>query len=155
MVTSIFGKIAVDAAAGGVELNAARWADSKMLSARADIKRARLQRVAIVGFFHADFGELGKLRRKLRGERGGHVLHQNDGSGKFLGEAGRQAHHGCGAAGGCRKNDYGKALVEIRRRALDNGSKAMRGRSGSREMELARLRPGAKLFGQHVLSRPF
>jgi len=63
-----------------------------MLRAGADVEIAWLNHVAGFGFLHANFGELGKLRGELRGKRSWHVLHENYGSGKFLGEARREAH---------------------------------------------------------------
>ena len=106
------GQIAVDAAGSRVELNAARRSDAQVLAAGANVERAGLNGFVGFGFFHANAGELGELRRVLRGERRRHVLHEKNGSGKVAREAGSETHDRCGAAGGGAQNDDGKALIE-------------------------------------------
>src|SRR5256885_4633650 len=87
-----------------------------MLSTRTNVKCSRRDRFVGLCFFHADFGELGELRRVLRSECRGHVLHQNDGSREVACETGSDAHDRCRSARGSRQNDHRKALVTRGRR---------------------------------------
>jgi hypothetical protein len=82
-----------------------------VLAPGADIKVARLQGFAVFRFFHRDFREFRELLRVLGGEGCRHVLDQDDGARKFLGEAGCEAHHGGRPAGRSGQNNNGKALL--------------------------------------------
>src|SRR5438034_741116 len=92
-----------------------------MLSTRTNVKCSRRDRFVGLCFFHADFGELGELRRVLRSECRGHVLHQNDGSREVACETGSDAHDRCRSARGSRQNDHRKALVTRGRRRARTG----------------------------------
>src|ERR1700722_2251508 len=59
------GQIAVDAAGGGVELQASRGRDAHVVSAGANVECAGRERFVGLGFFHADAGEFSELRRIL------------------------------------------------------------------------------------------
>ena len=83
-----------------------------MLTTGTNIKRARLQRFVRLRFFHAYAGEFGELRSVLRGESGGHVLHENDRGWKVAREARGQAHHRRGTARRRGQHDDRKTLIE-------------------------------------------
>ena len=112
MVTSMLGKIAVDATGCRIELDAARRSDAKVLSAGANVERAGLNGFVRFGFFHADAGEFRELRRVLRGERRRHVLHEKNRRRKFARESGSEAHDGRGTASRSAENDDRETLIE-------------------------------------------
>src|SRR4029077_4938797 len=120
--------ITVDAAGGGVELNAAGGHNVKVLRAGANVKGARLHGFVDFRFFHANAGEFGELRRELRSEGCRHVLHQKNRGREVTREAWRKAHHGGGPAGGGAHDHDREALVRGNDGGGANGRRWLGGR---------------------------
>src|SRR6476469_6238273 len=87
-----------------------------MLAAGANVQRAGLHGLVGFGLLHSDAGKFGELRRVLRGEGRGHVLHEENGSREIARETWSQAHHRGGSSGGGAEHNDREALIE--RRAL-------------------------------------
>src|SRR5260370_17650306 len=81
-----------------------------MLRAGADGKGAGVCGLVILRLLHANAGEFGELRRVLRGESRGHVLHEEDRGREVARESWSEAHHGGWSAGGSAEYDDREAL---------------------------------------------
>src|SRR5215469_5302592 len=147
-------QIAFNPARHGVELYAARGRNAQMLPAGADVQNPGLNGLVVFRFLYADTGELRQLQRILRGERRGHMLHQNYRGREIPGEARGHAHDRGGSAGRGCKNNNGEAKVgasdrcRLWRRRM--GRRGPAGGSSSNRVCQPHSRPHHPYLGRHA-----
>src|SRR5260370_41096335 len=100
-----------------------------MLMDGPDVQRAGLYGRVIRRLLHANAGEFGELRRVLRGESRGHVLHEEDRGREVAPESWSEAHPGGWSAGGSAEYDDREALVGGNRRSCARGRRWLGRRS--------------------------